>query len=298
MWTCTNIFQLIHKYIHLTFYLSLSLNDWSTRWYHTCTSVLVNMYIWIYVSTCRHMWNWFTLKHLVLVRRKGLKKSPKIPGNTLSDALLKSLYQIFAADAAKKIPRFARFFWRESPKQMMRTFNIFLPGTLVQLPAAAPSLLKVSVESTCDFNYQSTQVVAFEIDMCLDRRFQAELFDEKFSIIRAPYSALHNFILFHLFVHFSCYGRRLGNGFMYWFSQSSSHTVIGRVSPLHQSSFVCKKKRVCGDRKRESDCVYTLQVRRESLVEPARWLACAIVHDPFSLSSICHTHWNCTHKYT
>jgi len=33
---------------------------------------------------------------------KGLKKSSKIPGNTLSHALLKSPYQIFAADTAKK----------------------------------------------------------------------------------------------------------------------------------------------------------------------------------------------------
>ena len=36
------------------------------------------------------------------MRIKGLKTSPKIRGNTLSDALLKSLDQKFAADAAKK----------------------------------------------------------------------------------------------------------------------------------------------------------------------------------------------------
>jgi len=36
---------------------------------------------------------------------KGLKKSSKIPGNTLSHALLKSPYQIFAADTAKKKPQ-------------------------------------------------------------------------------------------------------------------------------------------------------------------------------------------------
>jgi len=46
--------------------------------------------IWIYRPTCRNKCNWCTLKHLVLVRIKGFKKSPKIPGNTFSNKLLKS----------------------------------------------------------------------------------------------------------------------------------------------------------------------------------------------------------------
>jgi len=36
--------------------------------------------------------------------------SPKKPGNALSDALLMSCFQNFAADAAKKKPRSVRFF--------------------------------------------------------------------------------------------------------------------------------------------------------------------------------------------
>ena len=48
------------------------------------------------------------------------------------DALQKSLYQIFAADAAKKNSASRGVLWRESRKQMMRTLNYLLPGTLIQ----------------------------------------------------------------------------------------------------------------------------------------------------------------------
>ena len=58
--------------------------------------------IWIYVPTCRNKCNWCTLKHIVLVRIKGLQKTPKIPGNAFSDALLKSRFQKFTADDTKK----------------------------------------------------------------------------------------------------------------------------------------------------------------------------------------------------
>jgi len=39
-------------------------------------------------------------RHLVLARIETHKKSPKMPGNSFSDALLMSGFQIFAADAA------------------------------------------------------------------------------------------------------------------------------------------------------------------------------------------------------
>jgi len=80
---------------------------------------------WTYIPTCRNKCNWCTLKHLVLVKIKGLKELPKIPGNTFSDALLKSRFPNFAADAAKKNRTSRGFFWRESRQKMMHTFNDF-----------------------------------------------------------------------------------------------------------------------------------------------------------------------------
>jgi len=50
------------------------------------------------------------LKYLFLERVEQPKKSQKKPGNALSDALLMSCFQNFAADAAKRKPRSARFF--------------------------------------------------------------------------------------------------------------------------------------------------------------------------------------------
>jgi len=50
------------------------------------------------------------LKHLFLEGVEQPKISPKTPGNALSDALLMSRFQNFAADAATKKPRSARFF--------------------------------------------------------------------------------------------------------------------------------------------------------------------------------------------
>jgi len=66
--------------------------------------------IWIYVPTCRNKCNWCTLKHLVLVRIKGLKKSPKIPGNTFSDTLLKSRFRNLRLTPPKKNELPAVFF--------------------------------------------------------------------------------------------------------------------------------------------------------------------------------------------
>jgi len=50
------------------------------------------------------------LKHLFLEGVEQPKISPKKPGNALSDALLMSRFQNFAADAAKIKPRSPRFF--------------------------------------------------------------------------------------------------------------------------------------------------------------------------------------------
>jgi len=50
------------------------------------------------------------LKHLFLEGVEQPKISPNNPGNALSDALLMSPFQNFAADAARKKPRSARFF--------------------------------------------------------------------------------------------------------------------------------------------------------------------------------------------
>jgi len=66
-----------------------------------------------------------------LGENKWTQKLPKIPGNTFSNALLKSRLQNFASDAARKKPRFARFFLAGVTKKTMRTFNRFLPGTLI-----------------------------------------------------------------------------------------------------------------------------------------------------------------------
>jgi len=70
--------------------------------------------------TCEHCLifaNSCVLKHLFLQKSEQPKISPKNPGNALSDALLMSRFQTFAADAAKKNrtphsflkPRFAWF---------------------------------------------------------------------------------------------------------------------------------------------------------------------------------------------
>jgi len=53
--------------------------------------------------------NYCVLKHLFLEGAEQPKISPKDPGNALSDALLLSRYQNFAADAAKKKPRSTQF---------------------------------------------------------------------------------------------------------------------------------------------------------------------------------------------
>ena len=88
--------QLIHKHIHLTFYQS---RHWMIGRHVDIIPVRQYLWIcnWIYVPTCRHKCNWFTLKHLVLVRIEGLQKSTKIPENKFSNALLKSRFQNFAA---------------------------------------------------------------------------------------------------------------------------------------------------------------------------------------------------------
>ena len=49
-------------------------------------------------------------KHLFLEGGEQPKISPKKPGNALSDELLMSRFQNFAADAAKKTSRSAQFF--------------------------------------------------------------------------------------------------------------------------------------------------------------------------------------------
>jgi len=50
------------------------------------------------------------LKHLFLERVEQPKISPKKPENALSDALLMSCFENFAAHAAKKKPRSVQFF--------------------------------------------------------------------------------------------------------------------------------------------------------------------------------------------
>jgi len=75
-----------------------------------------------------------------LVRIDGLEKSPKIPGNTFSDALLKSRLQNFVADAARKKPRFARFFMVGVTKKNDAHLQSFLPGTL-HMSSLRPSLI-------------------------------------------------------------------------------------------------------------------------------------------------------------
>jgi len=120
--------QLIHKHTHPTFYQS---RHWMIGQH--VDIIYVRLYlcicIWIYVPTCRNKCNWYTLKHVVLARIKGLKKSPKIPGNTFSGALLKSRFQNFAADAAKKKPREAQFLlagvtgWNDAHLQLIFARN-------------------------------------------------------------------------------------------------------------------------------------------------------------------------------
>jgi len=53
-------------------------------------------------------------RHLVSARIKTHKKAPKIPTNALSDALLMSGFQIFAADAAIENCTSHNFFARDS----------------------------------------------------------------------------------------------------------------------------------------------------------------------------------------
>jgi len=99
---------MIHKYIQQSIsHVVGGLVDMLISYMYVCTCEIC---FWIYVPTCRNKCNWCTLKHLVLVRIKGLKKSPKIPRNTFSDALLKSQFPNFAANATQKKLRFARFF--------------------------------------------------------------------------------------------------------------------------------------------------------------------------------------------
>ena len=69
----------------------------------------MNLSIEIYVPTYRHK-KIEELEHLVLVRIKGLKIMPKMMGNILSNALLKSRFQNFAAYRWGEKRRFASFF--------------------------------------------------------------------------------------------------------------------------------------------------------------------------------------------
>jgi len=61
-------------------------------------------------------------------KNKGLKISPQILGNILSDALLRSHFKIPWLTSQNCALR--SFFGLESWKLMMRTFNHFLPETL------------------------------------------------------------------------------------------------------------------------------------------------------------------------
>ena len=56
-------------------------------------------------------------RHPVLARIKKQKKSPKISGNALSDALLMWYFQILAADAAIENSASRGFFWTHSNKK-------------------------------------------------------------------------------------------------------------------------------------------------------------------------------------
>jgi len=127
------MYKIINWYVNIYIWQSIShviggLVDMLISYMYVCTCEIC---IWIYVPTCRNKCNWFTLKHLVLVRINGFEKSPKLPGNTFSDALLKSRFQNIEAWRRKKKKSASRgFFWRESRNKLMRTFNYFLPATL------------------------------------------------------------------------------------------------------------------------------------------------------------------------
>jgi len=101
-------------YKYIDWYISMY------KWHSICHVIecLVDMLIsymygctcgYAYLNICTYMSPYVKLftpceidLHLVLVRIKGLKKWPKKPGNTLYNPLLKSQYEIFAADVTKK----------------------------------------------------------------------------------------------------------------------------------------------------------------------------------------------------
>ena len=74
-------------------------------------SRLKNTRTWRFVNTYFNICVpiWCTLKHLVLIIIKRLNKTTRIPGNALSDALLKSRFQKFAS-------------WHRKKKFMLRAF--------------------------------------------------------------------------------------------------------------------------------------------------------------------------------
>jgi len=101
----------------------------STLWQHSWQEAkwILLYYIYIYISS--------VLKHLFLERVEQPKKSPKNPRNAFSDALLKSCFQNFAADAEKRV-----FFWGVSPK---KGFPLSLAKGQVNWGGCAKQLWKV-----------------------------------------------------------------------------------------------------------------------------------------------------------
>jgi len=116
--------QLIHEHTHPTVYQS---SHWMIGRHVDIIHVRLYLWIciWIYVPTCRNKCKWCTMKHLVLARIKGLKKSPKIPGNTFSDVMLKSRFQNCARFFLAGVMENLQLFFARS------TFNYCFPGTLV-----------------------------------------------------------------------------------------------------------------------------------------------------------------------
>ena len=128
---------------------------------------------------------------------KGLKISHKIPGNTLSDALLKSRIQKIAADATKSL---RSFFWRESRKKMMCNLNFFCQERwwkgLTTFASCNKTcvlfllyILKLGFSPEIPTQYSGTRIIARDSHT---KRLKSEVTEKQwFCVLKFPLSPLH-----------------------------------------------------------------------------------------------------------
>ena len=126
----------------------MSLDNWSTCWYHTCTSIHVNMYLNICTYMSQQMQLMYTETPCFGENRRNQKNTQNTQKYIFRRAT-KATISKFRGSRRKKNRASRGCFWWQSQKQMMRTFNYLLLGTLTSAQGSlvpwTPTLKEVRV---------------------------------------------------------------------------------------------------------------------------------------------------------